>query len=134
MKKANKEAGTNMNDPNTSQTITKVSTILHNKRLTLLGHIIRSDANDPLRQVTFENDKLKSSTPALQRVGRRRSKWFETTIKEAWKNMSNVDFTESEAQRTQIKIQAVSRIIPFSFLSNFPYNLRSQIKNQLPTN
>ena len=102
-----------MNDPNTTPNIKNVSTIIHNKILTRLGQIITSDANDPLRQVTFENDNLKPLTPALKRVGRPRSKWIETTTKEAWKIMSDVDFTNSEAQRTQIEMQAISKTIPF---------------------
>ena len=60
--------------------------------MTVLGYIIRSDANDPLRHVTLENENLKPLTPALKRVGRPRSKWIETTTKEAWKRISNVDF------------------------------------------
>ena len=73
----------------------------------------RSDANDLLRQVTFENDNLKPLTPALKRAGRPRSKWIETTTSEAWKIISDDDFINSEAQRTQIQMKAISRTAPF---------------------
>ncbi len=91
----------------------KVSTIIHNKRLTLLGDIIRTDTNDPLRQVTFENDNLKPLAPALKRVGRPRQKWIEPTTKEAWRRISNEHFIKSEAQMEHIKIQALNRADPF---------------------
>ena len=112
-KRASEEASTDMTYPNATPKIQKALTMIHNKRLTLLSHIIRSDANDPLRQVTFEKHNLKPLTPAFKRVGRPRSKWIETTTKEAWQIMSDVGFIKSEAQHTQIKMQAISRTIPF---------------------
>ena len=113
MKKANEEAGTNMIDPNETPKIKNVFSIIHNKRLTLLGHILRSDANDPLREVTFENQNLKPLTPALKIVGRLRSKGIETTTKEAWQTMSDDDFINSEAQRAEINMQALRRTALF---------------------
>ena len=38
--------------------------------------VIRTDNNDPLKQVTFENDNLKIKTPAYRRVGRPRKQWI----------------------------------------------------------
>ena len=49
-------------------------TIIKLKRIALLGHIIRSDMNDPLKQVTYEHDDLNIFTPARTRVGRPRKK------------------------------------------------------------
>ena len=60
--------------------------------------MIRSDANDPLRQVTFENASLKPLTPAFKIVGRPRSKWIETSMKEAWTRMGYVGYTHRRAE------------------------------------
>ena len=95
MKEAHKEAGTDMTDPKATPTNKKVSSIIHNKRLTLLEHIIRSDGLDPLRQVTFENANLKPLTPAFKRARRSRSKWVEITMKEAWNIIGNASYAHT---------------------------------------
>lgn len=38
--------------------VKNITSIIKLKRIALLGHIIRADMNDPLKQVTYEHDDL----------------------------------------------------------------------------
>ena len=50
----------------------------------LLGHILRADHTDPLRQVTFEQDSCMPKQFYKKRRGAPRKIWIEETMKEAW--------------------------------------------------
>ena len=52
--------------------------------MTLLGHVIRSQKDDPMKQVTFEDENLRTKCLGTRRVGRPKQKWIENTMKEAW--------------------------------------------------
>ena len=69
--------------------INKVTYTLKYKRRSLLGHIIRTDDNDPLKQVTFSNDDLNPLTPAVRRTGRPRQKWIELTLRDAYESFND---------------------------------------------
>ena len=77
--------------------IRMVSEILRDKRQKLLMHIMRSNEEDPLYQVTFDN-RGNSETYFKQfekkRVGRPRGHWTETTMGEMMK-----DYYETEFER-----------------------------------
>ena len=52
--------------------------------MTLLRHVIRSHKDDPMKQVTFEDEHLRTIFLGTRRPGRPRQKWIENTMKEAW--------------------------------------------------
>ena len=112
LEKANKEVGVEFPNPN-NRKIKKVTHTLKLKRLSLLGHIIRADPNDPLKQVTFANESLDVLTPALRRVGRPRQKWTETTLKDAHEHFNYDAYTGSRTQNISIRKRAQDREPPF---------------------
>ena len=64
-----------------------LSIMIQNRKITLLGHIIRQgkrEPNDPMVQVTFQNKNIKPRSPAYRRVGRPRLKWTEETLGDVW--------------------------------------------------
>ena len=112
MEKTNKEVGINNPSPNNSK-IKKVTQTLKMKRLALLGHVIRANPKDPLKQVTFANDNLDILTPATRRVGRPRQKWTDSTLKDAYEFYNTDHYTGSRTQKTNLKIRAENREPPF---------------------
>ena len=60
--------------------IKPVTELIDKRKIQLLGHIIRSNRNDPMKQVTFCDGSLTPVTPALRRVGRPRQKWNEYVL------------------------------------------------------
>ncbi len=95
--------------------IKPVTEIIQQRRVTLLGHIIRSNPQDPMHQVTFANDEIETHAPWRRRVGRPRLKWIEETMKEAWSQIaSNFEpYSSTLQQRTKIKEAAIQRRHPF---------------------
>ena len=93
--------------------MSKVTYTLKKKRLSLLGHIIRTDDNDPIKQVTFANNDLEPRTAALRRVGRPRQKWIELTLKDAYDDVSDNEYTGTRSQNIKIRKRATDRKQPF---------------------
>ena len=91
----------------------KVIYTLKKKRLSLLGHIIRTDNNDPIKQVTFANHDLAPLTAALRRVGRPRQKWIDITLKDAYEDFSDSEYTGTRSQNIKIRKRAMDRKQPF---------------------
>ena len=110
--KANKDVGVEfpLLDKRQNKQVTHT---LKKKRLSLLGHIIRTDDNDPIKQVTFANNKLEPLTAALRRVGRPRQKWIELTLKDAYEDFSDNEYTGTRSQNIKIRKRATDRKQPF---------------------
>ena len=68
----------------THKVIEKISEVLKQNRLKLLGHVIRASPKDPMREVTFETASINIKRPAYRRVGRPRIKWIDAALEEAW--------------------------------------------------
>ena len=59
----------------------------HNERRTsLMGHIIRTDNNDPLRQVTLKDDTAERPEWGKKRAGKPRQNWIKEAKKDIWTN------------------------------------------------
>ena len=54
--------------------IKKISEVVSQKHIGLLGHVIRASENDPMKQVTFEYKSMRPLIPANRQVGRPREK------------------------------------------------------------
>ena len=63
---------------------TSFSDTWQKRKVTLLGHIIRSHRYDPLRQVLFEKSTLIPRIELTRRVGRPKGNWLVETYKDAW--------------------------------------------------
>ena len=84
-----------------------------------MGHIIRADQNDPIRQVTFENDSVRPRYKGYRRVGKPSINWTTNNIQKAWKiiypteeNNHKYDFDNIEHQNKLMKT-ATDRDPPF---------------------
>ena len=68
----------------------------------LLGHILRTDYSDPLRQVTFEQNSCLPRQIEFRRRGAPRRIWIEETMKEAWEalfgHLPSEDYMEYELE------------------------------------
>ena len=64
--------------------IRPLSQVLQEKRIKLLGHIIRRPREHPQRQTTFCTRSLIPRTVDKRRVGRPRLSWTHETMKVAW--------------------------------------------------
>ena len=58
------------------------------RKMKLLGHVVRADNKDPMRQVTFEKGNVTERTVGKRRVGKPKLKWTKTTMQEAWNKKS----------------------------------------------
>ena len=83
----------------------------------LLGHIIRTNSNDPLKQVTFNDDNLSIKTPAYRRVGRPRKQWTINTLELAWRKIrtddDDVEDIGTDDQKKKNIDTANAQIYPF---------------------
>ena len=73
------------------------------RKIKLMGHIIRASNSDPLRSVTFQPDTI---TPipldSKRRVGRPKIDWIEETKKEIWLTQLNGHSYEGTAEQDDI--------------------------------
>ena len=96
--------------------VRKFSDLWLQRKITLLGHIIRSDPSDPMRQVLFEIGTLTPRIEFKKRVGKPRIQWLSATYEDAYKNMgyhTPFDF-ENSIHRTVVNNAAQQRISIFS--------------------
>ena len=120
-RKVYQEANKELSKPNGKNSkvgklkIKPVTELIDNRKIQLLGHIIRSNRNDPLKQVTFCDGNLTPVTPALRRVGRPRQKWNEYILSRVWQQcrQDDSDYTGTQEQKDLIRFNAQWRIKPF---------------------
>ena len=78
-------------------------------KFSLLGHIIRAKPEDPMRQVTFEENTYKPRQPEYRRPGKPRDQFIIETMKEAFDELvDNIWFhyNEDDPEHTQIIVDA----------------------------
>ena len=62
-----------------------------------MGHIMRADNTDPLRQVTFQDNSVNRHQVGKKRVGRPKQNWIYATKENIWYNVLKKAETYSEA-------------------------------------
>ena len=98
----------------TDNAIRPLSHVLQEKRIKLLGHIVRRPREHPQHQTTFCTRSLIPRTVDKRRVGRPRLSWTHETMKVAW-NLSHgypLNVQNREMRRT-LQEMAQNRIPPF---------------------
>ena len=60
-------------------TLAKLPDKLRDRQIKFLGHIVRSDLNDPVRTSTITEDGSRAKA-GFKRVGRPRLKWYDMVI------------------------------------------------------
>ena len=89
--------------------ILPLSQVLTRRKVTLLGHIIRTDRSDPMHQVTFRDENLSPFHPIVRRPGRPRHKWIDEQLQNAWNlyDDGGQEFTGTPEQNTKLKQAAL---------------------------
>ena len=95
--------------------IRPLSDVLQEKRLKLLGHIIRRTRDHPQHQATFATRIFLSQQVEHRRAGRPRAAWTYETMKDCWRKKNhNIAFQiQNREHREQIKTWALNRQDPF---------------------
>lgn len=98
----------------TGKRIKLASEIIRNKKLALLGHVVRADESDPMRQATLKKGEIIHLAPEKRRVGRPRAKWVEETARDAWEKLGyKTDYLATTRQQQKIKAAILERTAPF---------------------
>ena len=71
--------------------IKPLTKILEDKRLKLLGHVLRRPRSHPQHQVTFDSFLARPKVPTLRRVGRPRKFWTTENMRKAWEIIQQAD-------------------------------------------
>ena len=81
-----------------------------NRRVKLLGHILRSNGNDPMRQISFLPDSAHKVEYGTKRVGKPRQNWLHHTKKYVYENiLGHYDYGETHMNDQRVYEAAVSR-------------------------
>ena len=92
-------------------TVIEFSKLLLKRKIQLLGHIIRADPKDPMRQVLFLPNSLIPRTEHARRVGKPRAHWLIETYADAYRESGHVDLFDINniLQRNSVKELAQQR-------------------------
>ena len=91
-----------------------LSQVLQEKRIILLGHIIRRPREHPQHETTFYTRSLMPRTVDKRRVGRPRLSWTHETLKVAWNLSKGYPFNfQNREMRLSLKEMTQNRIPPF---------------------
>ena len=94
--------------------VQKLSDFWRQRKISLLGHILRADANDPLRQVIFENQTCIPRKPPYRRQGRPRVDWLTETVKDTFHCLGHSPPQEPSLQDIRMLQNAArNRAYPF---------------------
>ena len=88
-------------------------------KISLLGHIIRSEPNDPMRQVLFEKGTLIPRLEFCKRPGKPRQQWLSTTYADAYQtlNLPHPFDMDNPAHRQLVNELALKRMGVFSWFT-----------------
>ena len=92
------------------------SSIWQKRKLSLLGHIIRSAPSDPMRQVLFDKGTLVPRLEFRKRPGKPRQQWLITTYDDAYETLNQPQpfDMDNPAHRQLVNDLACQRIGVFS--------------------
>ena len=107
MKKANEWIQTQCK----TKEIKTIEQTLTLRRIKLLGHILRSPNDDPMRRLIFESNSAKSLTLGIKRVGGPKKNWTDETMSLAWTHLHHTHYVKTQAQQTQLLADALQRLI-----------------------
>ena len=95
--------------PKKERRIKLISEVLRDKKIKLLGHVIRSDEDDSLFQATFTTEG-KYNVYEHRRVGRPRGHWAEEAMAYTLDQLEGVTFKrENDSHITYLFSEALNR-------------------------
>ena len=89
------------------------SQFLHKQQNRLLGHIVRADCSDPLRQSTLNQNSIYPYDPGKKRVGRPKNNW-------CWKTYERLALKNTPATATTFKQD------PYFYLDLMEHRIRNR--------
>ena len=98
----------------------RLSTKWKNRKVTKLGHIIRAESEDPMREVLFETGTFRPRIEHIRRVGKPRANWLLETYKDAHTMIDNAtpfDMNDIHLIQT-LHGKAQRRETPFAILQS----------------
>ena len=110
--------------------------ILKGRRLKLLGHVIRAEETDPLKEVTFNRETMEVKTIGWRRVGRPKVHWIHTVMETAWNEIRHShpeelqEYDNLYTQKEIIKQTAENIIYPFHTKPRSTYAQRQKQSKQ----
>jgi len=84
------------------KTICSIQTILQDRRISLVGHILRQNNDHPIRTVTFKRDSAAPMEVLHRRVGRPRKQWIFESLNIIWFRI-RTDYSDFVASPTQLE-------------------------------
>ena len=89
--------------PEDTRKIQRFSDFHKDRKAKLLGHILRTDNEDPLRQISFQNTSAYRVEYGKERVGKPRQNWIHQTKKYDYvAKCCMFSYTESKQQDSQL--------------------------------
>ena len=90
---------------NPTCTIQKISELLGQRRIALVGHILRQPRTNPLRNVCFRQDTAAPFEVLYRRPGRPRRRWIDSTLNIVWEKIrpNGEGFNQSPEQLAHIQ-------------------------------
>ena len=92
--------------------IMRFSDMYNRQKLRLLGHILRADETDPMRQVTFEGNTWKPRNVTARRRGRPRDQWLVEAMRTAFDELvqnDHVHFDWEDSNHVQMVVAAAQK-------------------------
>jgi len=69
------------------QTIQSIQSTLQQRRIALVGHILRQDNDHPIRIVSFRSNSAAPFEVLHRRVGRPRKNWLQESLRMVWQTI-----------------------------------------------
>ena len=83
----------------------RISELLRERRIALLGHLIRSEDKDIMKQLTL-SDQIEPVKQKYKRVGRPRLHWTEVIMNDAFLKIEGLDFNPNDATHKIVLVSA----------------------------
>ena len=94
--------------------------MLKERRLKLLGHVICAEADDSLKEVTFNRNTMEIKSVGFRRVGRPKTHWIHTVMETSWEEIKHLypdeiqEYDDLHNQKQIIKQTAEEILYPFT--------------------
>lgn len=93
-----------------NRVIRRFSEFHRDRKAKLLGHVLRTNNQDPLRQISFQADSAERVFYGKKRVGKPRQNWIHQTCKHIYEDvLHKASYNAQRAQNCQVLEQAIAR-------------------------
>ena len=87
----------------------KLSDIVKDRQVKLLGHIVRTEYDDPMHHTIFDKN-LQKTQRSYKRVGKPREHWTDKTLARAFEQVYQQDYDDKDELHVEhLKLAAMNR-------------------------